>query len=271
MKFTQLIFTLCLFYSLNSMGQKDNGFYGNKAFVQVQTLMNYPMFSNLLLEGQGYKQSGAKLVNKKDNFNIGFRVTAGYSIQRNFSLLFEYGQDFSSVYLNDYSSFYQNSVNYNSIKHEMIDVTTTVFMPILEFGSSNALLPMGLSHQIGFGFANSKAIEKDYMFQVYGYDDMGWETNSGYVKYSTSNIKPLDFDRLESVKKYVIMYGLSMRSPITKSLMINYGIKYTLNLGRNQYYYSYNNENLNNDLNTVIYKHRSFSFINLNIGLCFAF
>lgn len=271
MKFTLIIFSLFFFCSLNIFSQKDNGYYGKKAFIQVQSLVNYPFFSNLLLDGTGYKQSGSKLVQKKDNINVGFRVTAGYSVKRNISLLFEYGQDFSSVYLNDYSSFYKDD-NYYYIKHEMIDITTTVFMPIIEFGSSNALLPMGLSHQIGFGIAYSKAIEKDYMFQLNGFDSWGYEYNYGYEKYSTSSIAPVDFDRMEPIKKYVLMYGLSMRSPITKNLMLNYGIKYTLNLSSNKTnYYNYDNENLNDDLRQVIYRHRSFSFINLNIGLSFAF
>lgn len=252
---------------MHSFGQKDNGYFGKKAFIQVQSLMNYPFFYNVF-GSIGYAQSGNHLVAKKDNFNTGYRISAGYSVKRNISLIFEFGQDFSSVYLPDYASVDIDGYNIY-VKHEMIDVTTTVFMPIIEFGSSKALLPMGLSHQIGFGISNSKAKEKDYMFQ---YENDYWGGGPGvttsYQKYSTSDNDPLNFDNLDPVKKYIVMYGLSMRSPITKSLMINYGIKYTLNLGKPKYVY---NNSIEYQLKDEMSKQRTYSFINLNLGLSFVF
>lgn len=266
MLFRLFIFNALLLCSFTSVGQKDNGYYGKKAFVQVQTLMNYPLVYNLLYN-TGYAQRGNSLVRKNDNFNIGYRVTAGYAVQRNVAFLFEFGQDFSSVYLPDYTSVTVNGT-YAYVQHEMIDLKTTVFMPIIEFGSSNALLPMGLSHQIGVGFAITNPIEKDYVFRYYDYDYYS-SVNGNYQKYSTSTTDPINFNKVTSVKKAVIMYGLSMRSPITKSLFLNYGIKYTLNIGKyKNFNYQYTTED---ELEEEIYRNRTFSFININIGLAFAF
>jgi hypothetical protein len=71
-----------------------------------------------------------------------------------------------------------------------------------------------------------------------------------------------------------LMYGLSMRTPITKSLMIHYGLKYTINIGKyygqNNHYDQANSAYTNSFINAM-YKHRTLSFINANLGLTFAF
>lgn len=265
-----------ILFCLTLNAQTNNGYYGKKAFIQVQTLMNYPLFSNGFTDNSGYGNygyvvSGNNLVVKKDNLNVGYRVTAGYSIKRNISLLFEFGQDFSSINAPDIITTFDNLFNYSEIRylrHEMLDLSTTVFMPIIEFGSPNALLPMGLSHQLGFGIANTKVIEKDYAYKE-ATDEYG-QFYSSIQHYSTSINDPIDFKKITPVKKYVLMYGLSMRSPITKNLLINYGIKYTLNIGKDKYDYDWM-ETAEIEIIRTIYRHRSFSFINVNIGLAFAF
>jgi len=276
MKF-YLLFIASFVLSLFTFGQKNNGYYGHKGFIQVESVMSYPLFSNLLSsENNAYTSTNSSLILKKDNFNIGFRINAGYAIKRNIALSFEYGQEYSSVYPSQDVYVYDNfGLGYGyQVEHEMLDITTNVFIPKIEFGTSKSLLPMGLSHQIGFGISYSKVKEKDYLYR---YVDYSGASYTGYTHYSTSSsdLDPINFSNLKSLKRYVILYALSMRSPITKNLMIHYGLKYTLNLGRKylfDYSYTYNsNIDYTASINSMVSRQRLYSFMSLNIGLTYAF
>jgi len=158
-----LIFCLFCFAINITQAQENNGYYGNKAFIQVEGLANYPLFSNLLTNGNyGYVSKGNYLERKRDNFNFGFRINAGYAVKRNIALSFEFGQDYSSVYPDEYEYVYDDFYGYQ-VQHEMVDVITNVFVPKIEFGTSKSLLPMGLSHQLGIGFSYSKLLKKYYL------------------------------------------------------------------------------------------------------------
>jgi len=280
MKRTIILFSLIAFCSTTAIAQKDNGFFGKKAFLEVQTLGNVPLFYNILNLGNGYQADGTitnpQLLAKNDKFNYGFRVCAGYAVKRNLAISFEFGQDLASVYPDPYGNVNWNNNSYYEVTHEMVDIKTTVIMPKFEFSTSNALSPMGLSHQIGLGVSFSNAIEKDY---VYGITDNYFNSTTVYENYSDKNIyvDPINFQEIETVKKYVLMYALNMRTPITKNLMINYGVKYTLSVGgpreNNMYLNPVTSPNsrYTDDFEYQISRSRSFSFINAFAGLTFVF
>jgi hypothetical protein len=194
----------------------------------------------------------------------------GYAVKRNVALAFEFGQDFTSVYPN---SGIEIDYNYYTVTHERIDVKTTTYIPKIQFTTKKGLLPMGLCHQIGLGFSASSGVEKDYLYRYSDYN-----TSSPYTNYSDSktDIDPVDFKKLNKVKKFIILYDLTMRTPINKRLMINYGIRYTFNLGKvNEplYYSNSNNSNYNftKSVEKDISRQRSFSFMALHLGLTFVF
>src|SRR5574343_172994 len=234
-----------LFISFLTFSQKNNGYYGKRFFIDVEGLGNYPMFSNLFSNADnGYAANSTVLSPQKDNFNVGFRINAGFAAKRNLVLSIEFVQDYSSVYGPDYEMYFDD-YTYSYVKHELIDIRTTVFIPKFEFTTSKALLPMGLSHQLGFGFATSSAVEKDYLYQYTNY-----QFTSPIVNYSTytNDIDP-----------------------------INYGIKYTINIGKkpNDYYYAYSGGdptlNYTKYVENSMARHRGFSFMNAFVGLTFVF
>jgi hypothetical protein len=279
MKSTILLFSLIAFCSSNAIAQKDNGYFGKKGFLQVETLGNVPLFYNVFNLGNGYQADNSstapRLLAKNDKFNYGFRVSAGYAVKRNLAISFEFGQDFASVYPDPNSNVNWDFNSYFEITHEMVDIKTTVIMPKLEFSTSNALSPMGLSHQIGLGVSFSNVIEKDYVYGIYDYNF----SSTFYQNYSdyNTNVDPINFEKIQTVKKYILMYALNMRTPITKNLMINYGVKYTLSVGgpnENNLYLNPEtspNSRYTDELEYQISRSRSFSFINAFAGLTFVF
>jgi hypothetical protein len=270
--------TFFLSFILAVFSQKDQGFYGHKAIVQLEGLASYPFFSNVItnaITGEpSYRVSGGKLVESKDRFNYGFRGTLGYAIKRNIAILFEVGQDYSNAGPESNSIIDISGLSQVISKHEILNVVTTSFIPKIEFATSKSLLPMGIGHQIGFGIANSKVIEKNYSYEIQSYDSFTGKYGYTPHKYGDSNsdVDPINFEKLTSIKKYVLMYALSVRTPLSKNILLNYGVRYTLNFGKN----SGISTNSGNDQYTsstlqTISRHRLGSIINANIGICFTF
>lgn len=242
MKFILLTLTFCC--GLNYLSaQKYTGFYGKRFFVGFSVLGNNPAIYNFFFGANAAKASGSTLVSSTDKFNFGWRASIGYAVKRNFAVGCEFGQYYSSAYLQD--------------DHEMLDVRTTSIIPTLEFATSNALLPMGLSHQFGFGISLSSVVDRVYLHGPYYNDVLDY---AGQIKNQT----PL--------MKGVIMYGLNIRTPISKSLLISYGFKYTIHFARN-YKSSEGSFNPSHDTGVkdeVNYQQR-FNFINLTVGLTYSF
>lgn len=279
------LFILVLLFSISLshvFAQKDDSYFGKKFIIQPEIHLNYPFFNNLTFNNVAYGSKNDKLVEKKDPFNFGYRLNVGHVVKRNLAILLEIGQDYSSVYpINNQSLYYAIDNNgyydyYENINHEMVDVTTTVIMPKVELATKFALLPMGLSHQIGLGLTLSNAQEKNYTYEYMYYDAFMNEYTYEARKYNTSStdLDPINFSGIKTVKKLMFMYALSMRTPLTKSLMFNYGLKYTLSLGPNNEFYSSldeGNEAYTKSVEKSISKSRTFSFINFNLGLTFVF
>ena len=260
MKIPLTVFIIVISQVVNA--QKNSGFFGHKFFIQSEFLGNYPFFSNIGISdvSTNYVAVSNTLVQKKDPFNCGFRINAGYAFKRNMSVLLEIGQDYSNVAPSNWIS---GDDLYNNIQHEMVDLVTNVVIPKIEFGTSNSLFPMGLSHQFGLGVAKTHLKEKDYLWR---YNDSQYSTP--YMHYSDNQSNPIDFTIASKIKKIVLLYALNIRTPISEHVMINYGIKYTLNFGSKN---TFDESTYTGLLMKNIATHRSRSFINASIGLTYVF
>ena len=254
---------------------KNNGYYGKKAILQLDFVGNTPLFNNIFMsDATAFKARSGNLVEGKDLFNYGFRFNAGYAFFRNFAFLMEYGQEFSSAYPEPYQYIYTDFGSNYEVKHEMVDVRTQFFIPKIELATPNALLPLGLSHQLGLGLSYSSVQEKDYTYQTIEYDS--WTGYQYYLNhnYSDADLNPIDFNKIRNVRKFVFYYGLNVRTPVNKSLLITYGLKYMLQFGKAE------NTNLSGDngneqytqmIEQVVARHRSLSIIYLSLGLSYVF
>ncbi|MFN5148472.1 MAG: hypothetical protein ACK457_13245 [Flavobacteriia bacterium] len=273
MKTITILFFLTAF---SVSAQKDNGFYGKKFFIQPEFLFNNPLFYNLFSNDYDIStmvKSGNSLRIGKDKVNVGYRISAGYALKRNMVLGIEVGQDFSSFYPYRYGTVTDvwGSSSFNEIDHEMIDLTTFNIIPKIEFANSMALLPMGLSHTLGFGVALTKMVEKNY---VYRYEDpFTYTLTTSNYNSSAAGTDPIEISKYPPLRKFVLMYGINMRTPITKNILISYGLKYTLNVGgKKGYTYPGVNQMLQSaDVIEQINRQRKLTFIHLNLGLTYSF
>jgi hypothetical protein len=271
----QLFIAIILLGSTYATAQKNNGFYGKKFFIQPEFLINTPLAYNLFsndFDNPYLAAAGTTgLITKRDLVNVGYRVTAGYALKRNMALGIEVGQDFSSFYPNRYS-YINDPMGYSysvEIEHEMVDITTMNIIPKMEFANSNSLLPMGLSHTVGFGISLTKMVEKNYVYRNLDY----YMGTAGIYNYQNSSTDPIEISKYPPLRKFVILYAINMRTPITKNILISYGLKYTLNVGgRNGYSEPGVNQLMSSSyIIDEMNRQRKLSFINANVGLVYSF
>ena len=133
-------------------------------------------------------------------------------------------------------------------------------MPKFELSGANGLLPNGIVHQIGVGLLINKVNAKYYL------QDNGYGTYTGGPNADQSELDDFMEDNKfdEAFKMMRLMYGLKMRTPVGKSLMINYGIRYTLDLGMLSLGSNY-------DLQRAIRSYQFRSVISFDLGLTVPF
>lgn len=269
-----LIITSLLFLSYYSRSQ-NTGLYGKRTFVEINSTSNIPIFSWLWAERNQYKASGvgSTMYQTLDKLNYGIHGVVGRSGKKNVGFSLEFGYDFQNIagpdYLYDAITYtdewgYENSYSLY-MKHERLDVRTITIMPKLEITKKGGTLPVGLNHQIGLGYTISSIKEKDYVYTIT--EGEQYLTGEDSVNFEKNLI---NFD--QKYKGFTLLYAFNVRTPISRSLMINYGIRYTLNLrnfgqfipNSTHYYSEY-------DIKKDIGRTRALNFLTFNIGLTYAF
>ncbi len=243
-------------------GQDNYGYYGKKTFIDFSSSSYFPILYNLTTSGAGSElsPSGNSLQSSEDWFNSGARVSVGRAIKSNVGLAIEFGYDKFTLGRQVLPSSYNYNQTKGIIDHERFRVNSILVMPRVEISGPNGLLPNGLVHQIGFGLTINSLAKQNYLV-LYNDGSRSGGPN-GEASDQADLFKTYDLDK--SMKMIQLMYGLKMRTPLGKSLMFNYGFRYTIDLGTIPF-------ELNRELAREI---RSYQFRNLiafDLGLTLPF
>lgn len=277
-KLFSLIICINFLYTGFSQTQKKEGYFGYKRFASIETVCNIPvLYAGLNESGKKYNKH---LERKADLFNYGYRLEIGQIINRHFSFVLETGIDCFSIYMpsgvSNYSTMTSSNIYYTTnstielgVKQEMVDVRTYSIMPKIELASKNALLPMGISHQLGLGFSRSRIVEKDYTSLVTSNSSQIINPNQYYKDHF------YDYDAKAPIKNYTLLYSVNLRTPISKRLMLNYGFRFTYNFhnlfkidnyaNSNPYFYTAN------EMRRLVNKERAATILNFKLGLSYVF
>ncbi len=284
---TSLTFIL-LFSSSFLFSQDNKGFYGSNKFVTIETLISNPLIYNFRKNSNDYNKYNKDLEQKNDHLNYGFRATFGMLVKRNVALCFETGIDYANIYTENNYDYDYNYSNSENTKMSKLNIQTYSFMPKIEFSSKKSLLPLGFSHQIGLGFCYSKLIDKEYPIetQTTTSDDYTYDQDGNYIyipgtttvnKTTSSQTKFYDYENAPMYKTYTFLYALSLRTALTKNLLLNYGFRYTLNVN-NLFESILSSQNptetyllSHNDIRQNINNQRFLNVITFNIGVTYAF
>lgn len=227
MKYSITLLLITISYSLTA---QNPGYMGKKNIVEVFGTIQNPLFSNLLdmiANRESYMKKGNKLEQKRDQIDVGYHFNISHAFSRRFGLAFEYGYDFFSISSGLIDKTYVDQFGFESShafygEHENLAVKSQIMIPKIEFTSKGGLLPIGITHQLGFGFRSMSIVKKDYLYDL-GNTDQGLTTEqkleieTNLTKYS------------EKYKGKTLVYVLNLRSPISENILLNYGIRYTLN------------------------------------------
>lgn len=275
------MFPIFVVLSFSSVCQ-SHGYLGKKSTLSFNTTGAIPVFYRYRTGGQpNYKKSGSGLKNGNDQFDMGINIALSHAFSGKFGMGFDYAMLFGNVKAptNGYYSNYDSNGNGNgyslNIMHEQLSIQTQVFMPKIEYTMLGSELPLGINNQFGIGFTSTKVVEKDYISII----DL-----PNYINPIDSaailNQETINYAKVQSINGLTIMYAFNIRTPISKNFMINYGIRYNLNLTfdpakhNSNFYKSSDIVNYLYDPSTVIsavQSKRIASIISLNLGLTYVF
>lgn len=278
MKYLQILFVLLFFVNFGYT-QNNKGFYGAKFYSSLNVLLNRPFLYNRSTYGE-------------DKLNYGCRLDIQAIIERNVSVGFEGGVDFCSLRFSEndyYSNFFitKESVDwggdfayeaYYKAEIDKMSIQTYSLMPKISISSINSLVPLGLTHQIGFGLVRTKVVNNrndvEFTKLTSGTDDI---LSKEFLESRLYNYYEQEH------KGYVIMYALTKRYPLSKHMLLDFGLRYTLNISPNRAkyteeysydgYYETNRDYFvsNYDMSKEIFRQRLRTVINFNCGVTYAF
>jgi len=228
-----LVLAAACLASTKLSAQENTGFYGKKVFVEFNTSGQLAFLNAVFNSESSYKSNGKKLLPGNDLFNGSLHFVVGAAVSKKIALSLETSMFFASFSTPSYlSKPYTDEYGYYSseeiyFRHELIDFRTLTIMPKLEISGEGGNSPSGLSHQVGIGYTTSKVVDKAYLYKV---DNAYNVTDSSSLDLSTSLL-----DRSQTYKGVSVMYAINMRTPLSRRLFINYGIRYTINVRSHDY------------------------------------
>lgn len=252
--------------TINAKAQNP-GYFNRKNVVEFTAIGQYPFFSNVQAM-YGETREFNKVKNDqfkpyRDRFDWGFRIAFNHTFKRNFGAGIEFGYDYFSVQRE--SRMIINNFLYSEYFFEKVDAASMMIMPKLEFSNRGSVLPMGITHQIGIGIRLVKPVNKTYQYALYEYGS-AFEIPDEFA-YKGGTVKGVTF-----------MYAVNVRTPLTKSLFLNYGIRYTANFMGNPRYViptTYDGgatlEMTQDEFQSLVRRRKQLSLIQASIGLSFAF
>lgn len=262
--------TLCICTAVAANAQNP-GYFNRKNVVEFSMNGQYPIFPNIkyITGSNFYKVKNGMLTNSRDRFDFGFRFAYMRTLKRNFGLGLEFGYDYYSIQREGTSAYLEAPYYYYvNIDFSKMDVSSMMIMPKLEFSNKGSVLPMGIAHQIGIGIRMVKPVDKEYSYASGQYDNYTMEAIPIPEKYKYKG---------GSVRGLTLMYAVNMRTPLSKRLFLNYGLRYTLNFMSKPSYLEQQTiqdsglEMSEAEFRLIARERKQLSFIQASIGLSFAF
>lgn len=271
-----LICSYSLFISLNYFSQ-NFGYFGKKNILDFD-LACYTPFLRKYFDEQGvyYVSTANGLKKKGDNIEASFSFNYSRNISRKADFGIEIGyqridvgneQTFSnSIYDTDGNTFKQ--VYFGAL--ENFKFNHIYMIPKIELRVKNGIFGLGISHQFGCGIGFSRFVNKKYNFD--------FKKNGSGVQLSEEEKNDFrtnmyDFSNTDFTN-FIFMYALNYRKPISEKLMLNYGLKYSLNVGfKSITKYNYNPKYFIDtyEIQELIRADKYFNIIQFKLGLSYVF
>lgn len=269
----RFVVSVLILFACFYLQAQSSGYLGKRTFIEADGLGNMPLFGRLFNGTDTYykKQSANSLTKSNNLFDYGWRVSLARVSKRNVGIGFEVGYDYqncptdfeNTIMVYDTSEGYNKAVKFD---HEMLDVSTINFLPKLIITNKGGLVPVGFTHEMGVGYSSSKIAEHDYVVQG--------TFNASLINDSVRTYLQKNYvDYNYRFSGFTILYGVKMHVPVSKRILLNYGLRYTLHLRNvfNDFVHSNNQVVDDASLQSEIGRTRFYNFITLNVGVTYTF
>ena len=270
-----LIVSVLVLICFNSLAQKQKGYYGRKFFFTSDVVISSPLAYNYFSKSYEKSKYRRSLQYGNDWINYGYKYSFGFIIKNNMSISIEAGIDHVHAYLPVRGNGdYLGEGDYKlRVPKAAFNVNTFMFK--LELYSRKSLAPLGLSHQIGIGFANAKMLDDHYKGKIGNGVVFGGYSTVNYTYYFISSdvLKNhyYNYDEALDFKMFKLMYGLNMKTSLSRRILLNYGFRYNLNIGIG-HGDGVNDKNYiftSNSVRKSIYNQQQMNFITFSLGLTY--
>lgn len=262
-----------------SMSAQNFGFYGKKNIVDLQVGFYTPFilkWDNGFGSDNFYKASGTQLIKKKDRVELAYSLNYFRSLSNKTSIGIEFG--FQSLDTETPTAMYRynsasQSGEYVEGKIEQFKFTHFSFIPKFEFSKKDGIFGMGIKHQLGFGFARTTFVQKEYVFDLVNQDSWGADYPLSDTQKAEFKSTMYDFTN-NKFKNLILFYALNFRKPLSKSLFLNYGFKYTLNFRNSTIGYINDNNTYwidNSQIANLVRQDRLHNVVTFKMGVSYAF
>ena len=265
---------------------QDSGYFGKKNVLSFNMNAAVPLVSNNFTSAKqySYADKNGELVRSRSYLNYGFRLGLTHYFSGKFGIGMEACYDKGkingpknlAIIVYDPNLYYTGGggdVGYGML-HERVDYETFSFLPKLEYNIRNASLPIGMSYEFGVGVTFSKAIGKDYLYEVNPSGNNNSYSNNDSLhqvakdKGALLNLKPYS----KSLIGLTIFYGINFKTPLSRNFLLNFGLRYTINA-------SFSNFLPENDITMQYMKEiegelirkRQYSFMQAHVGVSYVF
>lgn len=267
MKFHISLITLLLALNI----QAQNSYFGKKNYVSVSGSLNFAIINSLVNNPQyAYDEASDLLIEKKQWVRYNYGIAIGRALSDKVGIAVELSHQNLKIQRNSsYSYHFANTgETYSDVKFERYNTSIFSIAPRLELYSSKKLFPVGLVHQFGVGINMASLILKDDYKVGYYYDD-GFVSSDYQIADAKGILKVTDPLKATYINFF---YGLNLRYPVSKFLILNFGFRYVMNLPKlfNDFYEPSNPYNKEEFKLNVRYATR-LNFVHMNIGLVVPF
>lgn len=214
-----IIYSFCFLFVFSASSQ--GGYFGKKTVVSIDGSLRAALIYQSLLSD--YRYNTGTMTGESSNPVIagGFTASISHYFTKNVGVGIDFSMTFNQLkmpyaksisYLPyDNQSYY---IDYNSTATiEKMKMRTFYIIPKFEW-ASRGNLPIGISHSIGIGYANSVLTNDEYRILVRNvYDNNGNLIPSLEYKESTANQVALH--------GVVLEYGVKLRFPVTSFMAVN--------------------------------------------------
>lgn len=234
---------------------QGSGFYGKRNFIEVSGKGYYPLLQRWVMDPpKGFNSNFDPAA--YDHFNYGATLKYMRSSEKSFARGFELGIDFASIFPKAVLP-YEGAV----LESEAFDITTYSLLSKSEMAYGSGTLPMGFVHEFGLGATMTSIDKRDYTYQI---------IKGELTEEQLSVMTPVNYDK--NYFGLTVLYGFKMRHALNKTILFNYGLRYTFNYvfkGDNQ---AHNNVLMSDEEQALaIRKQRISNVITLDVGFTFAF